>query len=151
MPALTIQLAAPDEIREIQALVNAAYSKWIDVIGGKPRPMTADYGTLIAQQRVYAVREEAELVAILVMWQEDDALYIDNLAVAPAHQQQGIGDRLLLFAEQTAREMNLPALTLITNEKMLYNQAYYLKHGFVELRRETLATDRRIVRMQKLL
>jgi len=150
-PSFSIQLAAPDAATEVAALVNAAYSKWVEVIGGKPMPMTADYGTLIAQQLVYCARDGQELVGVLVIWQSDDALYIDNVAVAPSQQGRGIGDKLLAFAEQKARDMGLRKLTLLTNEKMVYNQTYYLKHGYAETRRELMPNGRRAVWMHKLL
>ncbi len=148
-PSLEIRHATPEEIAQIAAIVNAAYTKWIDVIGGKPMPMTADYHALIAQQRVYSVRDGLELIAVLVIWQADDALYVDNLAVDPAHQGRGVGSQLLTFAERKAREMQLSKLTLCTNEKMTYNQAHYAKHGYFEIRRETTPNGRRAVWMQK--
>lgn len=144
-----IDMAVAEDSAEVAALVNAAYSKWIEVIGGIPMPMTADYDALIAQQCVYRVREGGALVGVLVIWREQDALYIDNLAVSPAQQGRGIGDQLLTFAEQKARELKLPMLTLLTNEKMLYNQTYYRKHGFMETRRETMPNGRRAVWMHK--
>ena len=148
-PTFNVHPATADEAANIAALVNAAYSKWIDVIGGKPMPMTVDYAALIAKNCVYSVREEADLVAVLVIWPLDDALYIDNIAVAPTHQGRGIGDRLLAFAEQKARELKLDRLTLLTNEKMVSNQIYYRKHGYAELRREIMPNGRRAVWMQK--
>ena len=145
----TIQVATADETTEISDLVNRAYTKWIEVMGGKPRPMTADYNTLIAEQHVFSAREGTELVGVLVIWHIDDALYIDNLAVAPSHQGQGIGHKLLNFAEQKVRELNLNTLTLMTNVKMEYNQAYYRKYGFTETRREMMSNGRSVVWMAK--
>ena len=144
-----IQLATPNDAAEITALVNAAYSKWIPIIGGKPMPMTANYAELIAKDYVYVVREGAALIGVLVIWELDDALYIDNIAVAPEQQGRGIGDRMLAFAEEKAREMNLRTMTLLTNAKMESNQAYYRKHGYVETRRQTIAEGRVAVWMHK--
>jgi ribosomal protein S18 acetylase RimI-like enzyme len=144
-----IQLATATEANDIAALVNAAYSKWIPITGTTPMPMLADYPALIAKNVVYAVREGNELVAALVIWQEDDALYIDNIAVHPEHQKRGIGDLLLSFAEEKARAMNLTKLSLMTNEKMESNQAYYRKHGYVEVDRYQFTENRRAVVMHK--
>lgn len=148
-PKLDIQQATPAEMAEVVALVDAAYTKWIEVLGGKPMPMTTDYAPLIAQQYVYSIREGSELVAVLVIWPEEDTFYIDNIAVSPAHQGRGIGAQLMAFAEQQARALNLPRITLMTNIKMEYNQAYYIKHGYVEIHREVLPNGRIGVWMQK--
>jgi ribosomal protein S18 acetylase RimI-like enzyme len=146
-----IQLATPNEAADVAALVDAAYSKWVEVIGGKPMPMLADYPALVDKGFVHTVHEAGILVGVLVIWQIDDALYIDNVAVHPDHQRRGIGDLLLAFTEQQARAMGLHKLTLLTNEKMESNQAYYLKHRYVETRRETLPNGRRAVWMHKAL
>ncbi|MFN8376844.1 MAG: hypothetical protein U0694_28725 [Anaerolineae bacterium] len=47
--------------------------------------------------------------------------------------------------------MGLRKLTLLTNEKMVYNQTYYLKHGYAETRRELMPNGRRAVWMHKVL
>lgn len=146
---LNIRLANDGEVGAVTGLVNAAYTKWIDIIGVTPRPMLADYDALIQQGVVYGAWDGAELVGVLVIWQEDDSLYIDNIAVSPTQQKRGIGDTLLAFAEEKAREQNLAKMTLLTNEKMVSNQAYYIKHGYVETKREALASDRRVVFMHK--
>ena len=148
-PDFPIRLAIANEASEIAALVKAAYRKWVQVIGVEPMPMLADYGALIARNHVYCIREATGLVGIVVIWPVDDALYIDNIAVAPSQQRRGIGDRLLAFAEQKAHDMGLNKLTLLTNEKMVSNQIYYGKHGYVETRRETLPNGRRAVWMHK--
>jgi ribosomal protein S18 acetylase RimI-like enzyme len=144
-----IQLATAADTDAVTALVSAAYSKWIPITGTTPMPMLADYSPLIAQNYVYTVREGEHLVGVLVIWQEEDALYIDNIAVHPEHQRRGIGDILLNFAEQKAREMNLMTMSLMTNEKMESNQAYYRKHGYIEVNRYQFAENRRAVVMHK--
>jgi ribosomal protein S18 acetylase RimI-like enzyme len=146
---LNIQRATDDESPAVAALVNAAYSKWIEVIGRKPMPMLADYDALIARQCVYCAREGLVLVGVIVLWPADDSLYIDNIAVASKQQGRGVGDALLAFAEQQASALNLSRMTLLTHEKMLYNQDYYRKHGYTELRRETFPDGRSAVWMEK--
>ena len=57
----------------------------------------------------------AGLVAALVLRAEDDALLVWSVAVAPAAQGQGLGGRLLAFAEAEARRAGLRHLRLFTN------------------------------------
>lgn len=151
MDVLTIRLAAPEDAAPVSQLVDAAYSKWITVIGRKPMPMTADYPALIDRNLVYVLDKNDSMAAVLVIWPQlkENTLYIDNVAVHPDEQRQGLGEMLLDFAEQKAREEELPTLSLMTNAKMESNQNYYRKHGFVETRRDTIRDGRQVVWMHK--
>jgi ribosomal protein S18 acetylase RimI-like enzyme len=62
----------------------------------------------------------------------EDHMFVDNVAVAPGHQGRGLGRRLVLFAEERAREVGLSEIRLYTNEKMHENLAFYGKLGFEE-------------------
>ena len=66
---------------------------------------------------------------------QDQALLIENVAVDPAFQGQGLGRRLMAFAEQYAREHGLRELRLYTNKVMVENLAFYRNLGFVEVER----------------
>lgn len=144
-----IRLALAGDTQAVKEVVDAAYSKWIPVIGVKPLPMLADYPALIQRGFVHVMIESERIIAVLVIWPLDDALYIDNVAVHPDHQRRGIADTLLTFAEQQARGAGFHLLRLVTNEKMVYNQAYYLRHGFAETRRDLTPDGRRVVWMHK--
>jgi hypothetical protein len=41
----------------VEEIVGAAYRPWVAVIGGRPRPLDADYAALIADRRVHVVGE----------------------------------------------------------------------------------------------
>lgn len=149
MSNLTIRPATALEAETVAALVDSAYSKWILVIGRKPAPMLADYPALIQQGFVHVLDKDRSIIAVLVIWPVEDALYIDNIAVHPAHQRRGIGDTLLNFAEQKAHEAGFQMMRLLTNARMEYNQAYYRQHGYIETRREPTADGGSIVWMHK--
>jgi GNAT superfamily N-acetyltransferase len=144
-----IRLARPDESSTIAEIVDAAYSKWISVIGRKPVPMLADYPSLIQRGVVYVLPHERRIAGVLVIWPQDGAMLIENVAVHPDFQKLGIGRKLLDFAEQCARETGLNKMALYTNEKMVYNQQYYGKIGYSETKRELTPDGRRIVWMHK--
>lgn len=148
---LNIRLAEAHEASTVSAIVDAAYSKWVPVLGRKPAPMLVDYADLVQKRVVYVVIDDGQIAGVLAIWPQDDALYIDNIAVHPDFQRRGIGDRLLSFAEEQARAAGLRRMSLLTNQLMEYNQVYYLKHGYVETRRATTEDGRRTVWMDKLL
>jgi ribosomal protein S18 acetylase RimI-like enzyme len=144
-----IRLAKPDEREAIVAIVDAAYSRWIPVIGRKPGPMLADYEKLIADNVVYVITSENAIVGVLVIWPIEDAMLIENICVSPDQQRGGIGRQLMDFAEQKAHEAGLNLMRLYTHEKFEVNQAYYRKLGYVETRRETTPDGRSAVWMDK--
>ena len=149
MTTLPIRPATPHDAQTIAALVDTAYSKWIAVIGRKPAPMLADYPALIERGVVYVVEDDARIVGVLVIWPVDAAMLIENIATHPDDQGRGIGQQLLDFAEQKAREAGLSMVRLYTNEKFTANQDYYRKRGYLHTRLEITPDGRRIVWMHK--
>jgi GNAT superfamily N-acetyltransferase len=69
---------------------------------------------------------------------------VENVAVRPAAQGQGIGGRLLALAEQHARGLGLSEIRLYTNEAMTENLAYYPRRGYTETHRADQDGFRRV-------
>ena len=132
---MTIRLATQDDIAQIVRLVNAAYAKYLDRMEKPPAPMLADYATLIAHGEVYVLESGAEIAGALVIGAHEQGLLIENVAIDPAFQGQGLGRRLMAFAEQYARERRLREVRLYTNEVMVENLAFYRRLGFEEIER----------------
>jgi ribosomal protein S18 acetylase RimI-like enzyme len=61
-----------------------------------------------------------------------DCLLIENVAVLPERQGEGIGRQLLAFAEGAARSGGFDTLRLYTHEKMTENLALYTDLGYRE-------------------
>lgn len=148
---MQIRLAKSSELEAVKACVDAAFSVWIEVIGDTPRPMLADYKRLIEQEEVYVGIINAEIVGVLVMWLEYESLYVDVLAVNPKAQKQGIGLRLLKFAENEAIQRQQSKVSLCTNEKMQSNRDYYAHLGYHESRIDKSDDGGGIVWMEKAL
>ncbi|MEV5569188.1 GNAT family N-acetyltransferase [Spirillospora sp. NPDC052269] len=142
-----IRLAVPSDRPAIEGVVEAAYTPWEEIIGTRPLPMVADYAALIDAGRVFVLDD---LTGLIVLIPEEGVLYVDNVAVDPSAQGGGRGRRLLDFAEDKARELGLPALRLITNEKMASNIARYERRGYLQTGRETIE-GRHAVHMSKTL
>ena len=75
-------------------------------------------------------------------------LLIWSVASAPAAQRRGVGNRMLAFAEERARELGLPCIRLYTGEPLTGNIAWYARHGYAHERIEDMG-DRRIVHLIK--
>ncbi len=68
----------------------------------------------------------------------DDALFIVEVAVHQAWQQQGIGRMLLERVIESARQMGYPAVTLTTFREVPWNAPFYTRLGFAMLDELTL-------------
>jgi ribosomal protein S18 acetylase RimI-like enzyme len=142
-----IRLAEADDQGSVETIVKAAYDPWVPVIGMEPLPLSADYGDLISDGLVY-VLETGGVDALIVLRPEDDDLLVENVAVHPDRQGRGLGRRLLAFAEFRARSLELPAVRLYTNEKMISNIGLYQSLGYRETSRAGI-DGRHVVHMRK--
>lgn len=146
-PAL--RRARIEDADRLTALARAAYARHVPIIGREPMPMTADWAKLLSEQEIWIVDGPAgEVIASLALDVQADHVMIWSVAVAPVHQQRGLGRRLMAFAETRARELQRPELRLFTNARMAGNVALYRRLGYSETRRDELP-DRVLVHMSK--
>lgn len=144
-----IRLASPEDQAAIKEIVRQAYEPWIALIGARPAPMDADYAALVAAGRVHVLAPAADIDAgdvagVIVLTPDAEGLLIENVAVRPDLQGQGLGRRLLSFAEEEASALGLPAVKLFTHEKMTTNLNLYERLGYVETGRQKIDGGRRV-------
>ena len=128
-----IRRAKPEDRATVEAIVQDAYGIYIERIGKPPGPMLDDYAGLIADGGVSVLKDaDAAIAAIIVLLAKPDHLLLDNIAVRPDRQGQGLGWQLIRFAEAEARRLGFTELRLYTHETMTENIALYTRLGFVE-------------------
>jgi len=128
-----LRTALPEDRAAVEAIVDAAYSVYVQRIGKPPGPMLDDYAGLIASGAVSVLEDpDGVIAALIVLLPKPDHLRLDNIAVRPDRQGQGLGRRLITFAESKARGLGYPELRLYTHEKMAENIALYTRLGFRE-------------------
>jgi GNAT superfamily N-acetyltransferase len=132
-----IRPATAREAPTVAAIVDAAYRHYIARIGKPPGPMLDDYAALVAAGKVWVHDDGSGIGGIVVLEDQDGALLLDNVAVAPDRQGTGVGRALILFAEDTAKARGFDRVRLYTHAKMIENIALYLRIGFVEMYRTT--------------
>ncbi|MYJ72760.1 MAG: GNAT family N-acetyltransferase [Rhodospirillaceae bacterium] len=125
-----LRFAAAGEAAEVAALVNRAYSGYIERMGRMPGPMLDDYARLIADGLVRVICRGERICGVLVLIEKDDHLLLDNIAVDPEAQGLGIGRRLVEAAEAAARRLGYGTVRLYTHETMVENVALYEHLGF---------------------
>ena len=130
-----IRAAQADDAARIRAIAEAAYAKYVSRIGRAPAPMVADFAAEIAGGHVVVIAAAGMVGGYMVAWPEGEAYFIDNIAVDPARQGEGLGRRLIDHAASAARRHGLRALRLYTNAAMTENLAMYGHMGFVTTHR----------------
>jgi len=75
----------------IEELVQRAYAHYVSRIGGRPGPMDDDYGERVSRGLVSVAEDAGEIVGLIVLAGEADHLLIENVAVDPTRQGEGIG------------------------------------------------------------
>ena len=132
MENMHIRQAQAAHHRAVVACVRAAYSKYLVRMDREPAPLHADYKALIAQGVVYVLVTEEEVRGVLVMMPQQRRMFVENVAVDPRFQGQGLGQLLMAFVEQQARKEQLHEIHLYTNEVMTETLRFYQKLGFEE-------------------
>lgn len=150
MKTPSIRLAHQEEHDDIVACIQQAYAGYIPRMGRQPAPMLADYHALIAQDVVYVLPGEEGIRGVLVMMPQDKSMFVENIAVDPRFQGQGLGHMLMAFVEQQARAVQLDEIRLYTNELMTENLSFYHKLGFEEVERRAQDGYRRVFLRKRL-
>jgi len=131
----TTRPARAADVAAVRQLVQAAYGHYPPILGVTPAPLTADYAGLVAAGQVHVAEQDGSVVGVLVLEAYADHLLVENVAVAPDAQGQGVGSALLALAEHEAAGRGLTELRLFTHERMTDNLAYYPRRGYVETHR----------------
>ncbi|MFO1056141.1 MAG: GNAT family N-acetyltransferase [Dongiaceae bacterium] len=135
-PALRLRRAVPADAEAVRALTRAAYAKWCAVIGREPLPMGADQERAIREHRVDLAFLGEALAGLVETVARRHDLLIESLAVDPAWQGRGLGERLLRHAEAVAGELGLGVVRLYTNALFASNLAFYRARGYSVEREE---------------
>ena len=131
-----LRLATPADAGEIREIVRAAYGRWVPLIGREPMPMRVDYDQALREHRFDLLQRGPRILALIETMLEPDHLWIENVAVRPELQGQGLGRRLLAHAEELARAARRTELRLLTNGDFAANIALYERSGYVVTSRE---------------
>ncbi len=124
--------AQESDLATVNALTRAAYAHYVALLGREPLPMTEDYRPRIAAGEVWLLEESDATVGLIVLEEHGRHLTIFSIAIPPERQGEGLGRRLLAFAEDEARRRGCSTLDLYTNAMMTRNIAIYQRCGFEE-------------------
>ena len=146
---LMFRRATPADVPTIRDLTRAAYAKWVPLIGREPKPMLADYGEAVTRHIIDLHEVDGEVAGLVEVIPQVPYLLIENIAVLPSQQGKGLGDLLLIHAENLARSLHMDEVRLYTNAAFTSNIAFYARRGFREFLREPFPTSGVTVHMKK--
>jgi ribosomal protein S18 acetylase RimI-like enzyme len=132
----SLRRAQPEDGDAVAEITDAAYTKYLPLLGRPPQPMTADHRTMIQNDEVWLLEQGGEPIGVLELIGEPDCLLIYSVAILPEHQRRGHGRRLLDWAEREARRKGMRRVRLYTNTLMTENIALYRRLGYQEAGRE---------------
>ncbi|MDX6491952.1 MAG: hypothetical protein QOD43_2197 [Gaiellaceae bacterium] len=105
-------------------------------------PGWSDTGVLDVLMRdlVFVAREREEPAGYVALrpYPATGIVVIDQLFVAPAHEQRGIGHRLLAYAEGYAIAERAESLRIVAEESNWRARSFYQRSGFVPIDVELL-------------
>ncbi|WP_373506217.1 GNAT family N-acetyltransferase [Aestuariivirga sp.] len=130
-----LRVATRADLEAVKEIVRAAYTAYIARIGREPGPMLDDYGALIDAGHVHVAERDGAVQGILVLIPQEEAMLLDNVAVAPQAQGVGLGRQMLEFAEHATIKAGYHTIKLYTNEKMTENLSLYSRIGYTETHR----------------
>ncbi len=139
-----IRPARAGEAAALRDLAQRAYGPWVPAVGRRPAPMDDDYAAHIAAGEAFVAERDGGIAAFCVLVEAPDHLLLDNVAVAPERQGEGLGRAMVAFAEAEAKARGYGELRLYTHERMAANIALYARLGFVETHRAEQAGFARV-------
>jgi len=140
----TIRKAEMADATGMKDCVEAAYRRYIPRMGQKPGPMLDDYSKVISRHQAFVLEESGQVIGVAVLATGEEGMLLDNVAVHPDRQGEGLGHQLMAFAENEALKQGFTSLDLYTHESMTENIGLYESLGYIETDRRTENGFRRV-------
>jgi len=131
MPQISIRKARQEDAEAVVACIAAAYAAVRQELPDMP-DVTAGVPEDIAAERVVLAEAGVDLVGVVVFDHASAATMVNNLAVAPAAQGQGVARLLLGHAEDAARQSGSERMDLRTHRLMQRVRELYRRLGWAE-------------------
>jgi len=132
---IVVEPASADQVQFATKCAALSYEQFVVTIGKKPAPMVANFAKHREQNELHIISFDGNPVGYVVFMKHQDALFIDNIAIMPLSQGNGIAGFVFAWLNRLAAEMELNFLRLYTNEKMTGNLSLYQHLGFRETHR----------------
>lgn len=135
MTLLVMRRGNKGDADALRAIATEAYAEYISLMGRKPLPMLADYEQQLREDEVRILHDEESgaIAGFVVIQLREGRYWLENIAVAQAYRNNGLGRRLLDFTEELLVGRT-DACYLYTNVVMTRNVEWYRSRGYEEMR-----------------
>ena len=130
-----VRQATQSDCPAIEAIAARAYAPYVDLIGRRPAPMDTDFADRIAKALVLVSGRPPRGYVIALT--SRDPWHVENLAVDPDAESEGIARALMSEIERRARAAKVSGIDLYTNARMERALGFYPRLGY-------FATGRRV-------
>jgi ribosomal protein S18 acetylase RimI-like enzyme len=100
-------------------------------------PTLKDYARQLERNPVWVAEDDGRVVGCLELIVAADHVVVENVAVAPSHQNRKLGSWFMAFAERDARARGLREVRTYTRASMERNVAIYQHLGYEVTARAT--------------
>jgi ribosomal protein S18 acetylase RimI-like enzyme len=85
----------------------------------------------LARDVVFVAREKGLPAGYVALRPDDEGIVVEQLFVAPGHEQHGVGRSLLAYAEGYAIAQRASTLRIVVEQENLRARSFYRREGFV--------------------
>ncbi|WP_182201277.1 GNAT family N-acetyltransferase [Paraliobacillus salinarum] len=134
MDHFNIRKAELKDANGLNECMDAAYSKYKDRVNIETLPpLQVDYKDEIANYPVWVIKHNHQVVAGLIMTFSENTATLSNIAIHPNFQNNGLGKKLLNFAEKEAANRGYEEMNLATHTLFRENVSFYQKQGWIQI------------------
>lgn len=131
---MQIRVATPADLDAVIACAEQAFADTIQIESVGGACANDDLLEQIHGRYLHVIFSKAggQIVGYIVLLPIADYLFVDSIAVLPEFQGDGLGTRMLVFAEQEAFRLGLQSVRLFTKLKAADSFAFYQYRGYTE-------------------
>lgn len=123
---ITFRKAVSADLGLVKSCALAAYEPYVKPMGRMPAPMIQDFEAVLPNVTV-----TDPFYGYAVMFEKQDAWFVENLAIHPLHHGKGLGACFMQTAIKHASKNGLGKIELYTNVHMVPAQRFYERLGFL--------------------
>jgi ribosomal protein S18 acetylase RimI-like enzyme len=91
---------------------------------------------VLSRDVIFVAHEDDQPAGYVALHSEEGVIVVEQLFVAPGHEQRGIGHRLLAYAEGYAITERAESLHVVVEESNQPARSFYSRSGFVPVEAE---------------
>ena len=127
-----IRVATVDDFAAILACSELAFPSFSEFEDSEDAPVSDDLKSQILEGSVRLICNGTQVLGYISFWPAADQMFIGTLAVLPTHHRQGLGSKLLAFADAETLRLGFKAVSLFTKATMKGNLQFYQSRGYRE-------------------